>query len=182
MKNVATVQSARTHETEHTQQTVKVRTALHPKDIERWASGFGNHENFCDSSDGFGRCRWCGGKMSAHYPRNGRALNYRCCSMVCQLLYAAHIGYFGLPVKGDGVINFAEGRRRLSALEGLEIRGNLVPVWFDKAKPTLTRYCGNTTDGQHSLPHNARKSQRFCNSRCRVAAHRAKRAELAPAA
>ena len=148
-------------------------------DIPRWASGSANIETMYDVSDGHGRCRWCGAKMSAHYPKTGRALTYRCCSLFCQIMYGAHLRYFVLPLKANGEINFAEGKRELSALADVTIRGNQTPEWFDTSKPTFTRDCANTTDGKHSLPHNARKGQEYCDSRCRVAAHRAKKPEIA---
>src|SRR5712692_3671635 len=93
-----------------------------PLDIERWASGQANYETVHDTSDGHGKCRWCGGKMSPHYPKDGRALNYRCCSLFCQILYGVHLRYFEMPVKGNGEINWAEGRRQLSALEDVSIK------------------------------------------------------------
>ena len=148
-------------------------------DIPRWASGSANYETVFDGSDGHGRCRWCGAKMSAHYPKNGRALNYRCCSLFCQILYGAHLRYFVLPLKANGELNVAEGKRELASLEDVTIRSNQTPDWFDAAKPTFIRQCANGTDGKHSLPHNPRKGQEYCDSRCRVAAHRAKRPDMA---
>jgi hypothetical protein len=81
------------------QDDVKVGSHVLPADIERWASGQANYETVYDASEGAGHCRWCGGKMSAHYPKDGRALNYRCCSLFCQILYSVHLGYFEVPVK-----------------------------------------------------------------------------------
>ena len=94
-----------------------------PGDIERWASGKANYETYLDASEDVGHCHWCGGDMSAHYPKDGRALNYRCCSLFCQIMYATHLGKTTLPVKSTGEINWADARRQLSALEDVPCRG-----------------------------------------------------------
>jgi hypothetical protein len=157
------------------EQKEKVGSEMLPSDIERWASGQSNYETVYDSSDEKGHCRWCGGDMSPHYPKDGRALNYRCCSLFCQILYGTFIGAFELPIKSNGEINWAEGRRQLSALEDVSVRGNLAPKWYEGL--AVVRYCGNLTDGRHSLPRGARKGQQFCGAACRVAAYRAKNAK-----
>lgn len=146
---------------------------MNPSDIERWASGQANYETVYDASDGQGWCRWCGGKMSAHYPKDGRALNYRCCSLFCQILYGVHLEFFKMPVKSNDEINWAEGKRQLAALEDVSIKGNLAPDWYEGF--SVVRHCSNQTAGRHSLPHGARRGQTFCGSACRVAAFRAKK-------
>jgi aldehyde:ferredoxin oxidoreductase len=58
---------------------------------------FGSEESDIDSMlDGSvnGWCRWCGTAMQNEYPKDGHALNYRCCSQACQLLYGDHLGYW----------------------------------------------------------------------------------------
>jgi hypothetical protein len=147
-------------------------------DIERWASGQANQETVYDASDGSGHCRWCGGEMSSHYPKEGRALQYRCCSLFCQLLYAGHLGYLGVPVKSGGEINWAKGRHLLSALGDILLKSNQAPGWYQGF--AVVRYCRNLTDGRHSLPHGARANQDFCGSACRQADYRGQKGRPAP--
>jgi hypothetical protein len=162
--------------TEDTKQD-KHGDGMKPGDIERWASGQSNYETVHDASDGLGHCRWCGGKTSGHYPKSGRALNYRCCSLFCQLLYASTLGLFAVPVKNGGEINWAEGRRRLSTLEDVALKGNKSPDWYEGF--AVVRYCANLRDGRHSLPHTAKAAQDFCGSACRQAAYRTQKAKAA---
>jgi hypothetical protein len=78
--------------------------------LERFSSGESNLDNLLDGSK-HGRCRWCGTKMPRDYPKDGHALVYRCCSAICQLLYAyAILGYFILPTV-SGKVDFETGGR-----------------------------------------------------------------------
>jgi hypothetical protein len=55
-----------------------------------------------------GWCRWCGTAMLNDYPRDGHALNYRCCSQACQLLYGDYLGYWEAHENSDGLPNLDE--------------------------------------------------------------------------
>lgn len=151
------------------------RIFVMPVDVPRWSSGQSNFETVFDASNGRGHCRWCGGEMSVHYPKEGRALTHRCCSLVCQILYAVKLGYFELPLKNDGSINLAAGRRQLSELGDVVLHGNVFPGWREKAGAVGSlRMCKYTAHGRHNLPHGARANQDYCGPECRSAAFRSK--------
>jgi hypothetical protein len=73
----------------------------------RFGSGESDIDSMLDASTN-GWCRWCGTAMQNEYPRDGHALNYRCCSQACQLLYGDYLGYWEAHEDGDGLPNLAE--------------------------------------------------------------------------
>src|SRR5271170_7030156 len=72
----------------------------------RFSSGESDIDNMLDASIN-GWCRWCGTVMQNEYPKDGHALNYRCCSQACQLLYGDYLGYWEAHEK-DSLPNLAE--------------------------------------------------------------------------
>lgn len=143
--------------------------------LDRFSSGESNFENLLDATK-HGRCRWCGTAMPKEYPKDGHAFVYRCCSAICQILYA------GLPVvygeEPDCEVDFDEAETLLLTDHDVKMHRKRFPTWFRKegAPAEGYRYCANETSGRHALPRQARANQNYCDRACQQAAHRARKA------
>jgi hypothetical protein len=150
--------------------------------LDRFSSGESNFENLLDASK-HGRCRWCGTAMAKEYPpKDGHAFVYRCCSAICQILYAGLDVIYG--EEPDSEVDFDEAEMLLLTDHDVKMHRKRFPTWFRKegALAEGYRYCLNETNGRHVLPRDARKNQNYCGRACQQAAHRARKAGQGTAA
>ena len=72
----------------------------------RFSLGESGIDTMLDASTN-GWCRGCGTEMQNEDPKDGHALNYRCCSQACKLLYGDHVGYWAVN-ENNGLPSLAE--------------------------------------------------------------------------
>lgn len=147
---------------------------------ERFSSGQCSIENMLDASKGYGHCRWCGSRMPMEYPKDGRALRYRCCSAACQGLYGEYLGYWKLPLNDKHEIDFKALEELINAKEDVTMHRKKYPTWLRQEEEQdspkgASRKCKNTTSSTHFLPTEARKNQEYCDHACRQASYEARK-------